>query len=144
MTARKPWTDDECRAVVTLYLHMLNNATDGKPYNKAAMIREARTGLECRVPDAERCAHPGRPLAERSRGSIEAKLMNCSAAHADLVPDAVTMDGYGYRALSNYQKALKHALATEFSKRGLHRSDVARYFAGIAPADIDERLRMTL
>ena len=100
-----PWNDAENGALVALYFVMLERAIAGDAYNKAAMIRN-----EIDQPDA-----PNRlmtyPLADRSRGSVEAKLMNASAAHRDLVPGATTMDGYGYRCLSNYQAALKDAMA---------------------------------
>jgi hypothetical protein len=56
-------------------------------------------------------------LGARSRGSIEAKLMNCSAAHADLYPNAVTMADYGYKAAPNYQKALRECVAAFSSVR---------------------------
>lgn len=82
----KAWTPEENRAVVALYFAMLDHAVSGEPYNKAAMIRAVQ-GTDV----------PGEagPLIWRSRGSIEAKLMNCSAAHAACDPQAVTMDGFG-------------------------------------------------
>ena len=102
----KAWTDTENSACIALYFTMLDSAIAGKPYNKAAMIRNAReTNAE---------AYPGGfygLLRNRSRGSIEAKLMNCSAAHRDLAPHAVTMERFGYRALPNYQRALRDAMA---------------------------------
>lgn len=103
-----PWTDDENRAIVALYFIMLDRALYRQPYNKAAMIRNVK-GTDS-TPTA---AHP---LAARSRGSVELKLMNCSAAHRDIGTESggnpVTMDGFGYRALPNYQATLKAAMAT--------------------------------
>ena len=109
------WTDKENAAVVALYFAMLDHATQGTPYNKRAMIRSAQAG------QAYGHALENRgPLKARSKGSIEAKLMNCTAAHAALRPDAVTMDGYGYRALSNMQGALKAAMRREVERRETH------------------------
>ena len=113
-----PWNDTENGALVALYFVMLDNAQAGKPYNKAAMIRCAQENPE----------HPSQGsfagnLSERSRGSIEAKLMNASAAHRDLVassvdnPELHTMDGHGYRCLSNYQADLKTAMQSELDGR---------------------------
>lgn len=112
-----PWTADENRAIVALYFKMLDSATTGQTYVKAAMIRAAQQG-----PAAIPSAGLG-TLGARSKGSIEAKLMNCSAAHRDVSAEsggqAVTMDGYGYRALSNYQATLKVAMADELRRREL-------------------------
>jgi len=103
-----PWTDDENAAVIRLYFDMLSLATAGASYNKAGMIRSYQFTDEGRHAEA---------LSNRSRGSIEAKLMNCSAAHRDLQPRAETMDGHGYRALSNYQGALRTAMHSELIDR---------------------------
>ena len=114
MTKRNPpWSDSENHALVALYFVMLDNAVAGKPYNKAAMIRSAQQNPE----HASQGSFAGN-LSERSRGSIESKLMNASAAHRDVYeaaavyPAPVTMDGYGYRMLCNYQAALRDAMAT--------------------------------
>lgn len=110
MTAtRKPWTSAENLALGRMYFTMLHAAAHGHRYNKAAMIRHE-----------QRDNGPGDcgSLTHRSRGSIEAKLMNATAAHRDLmrdglIPEGLTMDGYGYRALPNYQTALKDAVLAE-------------------------------
>lgn len=101
MTRNPPWTDQENAAVSALYFDMLGNAVNGYPYNKAQMIREAQCLDGCH-----------QPLAARSRGSIEAKLMNCSAVHAAIAKCGPfdTMNNFGYRALSNYQASLKPAM----------------------------------
>lgn len=90
------WNDTENATVCVLYFHMLGLAITDQPYNKAALIREVR--------------QPGKRLADRSRGSIEAKLMNCTAAHRKLRPDYTSMDGHGYRAMANYQASLDGAM----------------------------------
>lgn len=108
-----PWTDDENGGCVALYFEMLDYAIPGQQYSKAGLIRIARgetIGHQCDAFDGL--------LSKRSRGSVEAKLMNCSAAHRDVGGfGAVTMDGYGYRCLSNYQATLKDAMAEELRRR---------------------------
>jgi hypothetical protein len=106
----KPWTDTENGALVALYFVMLALAESGKPYSKAAMIRAAQTG------HGGSESYAGK-LIDRSKGSIEFKLMNASAAHLDCLPDATTMHGFGYRELSNYQAALKEAMAVRLLTR---------------------------
>jgi hypothetical protein len=103
-----PWNDIENAAIIRLYFDMLGFAVAGHQYNKAGMIRSYQFTDEGKHPEA---------LSNRSRGSIEAKLMNTSAAHRDLLPDATTMDGYGYRCLSNYQGALKVAMTDALYNR---------------------------
>ena len=111
MTNRTPWTPAENAALVRLYFRMLDAATTGRPYTKAAMIRDAMTDSP-----QYRDGVAGM-LTSRTRGSIEAKLMNASAAHRDLCPEAETMDGHGYRALSNYQRSLRDAMAEAIARR---------------------------
>lgn len=130
MTARKPWTPQENAAVVRLYFAMLDAVIAGMPYNKAAMIRAAQQGLAVRdlCPSVIPAPYVNK-LAERSRGSIEAKLMNCSAAHRDISAKsggkAITMDGFGYRALSNYQASLRDAMQAEMIRREYRQGDAA-------------------
>ena len=121
MTTRNPpWSDSENSALVALYFAMLDMALAGKTYNKAGMVRAAQNGMGPRQLETMH-AHElflGK-LNNRSRGSIEAKLMNASAAHHDLNPEAETMHGHGYRALSNYQAALSHAMLHALQNRVL-------------------------
>jgi len=108
-----PWNDTENPAVIAMYFAMLDAAIPGQQYSKAGMIRAAR-GEQPASPFTE--AFAGQ-LSNRSRGSIEFKLMNCSAAHADLVEGATTMHDYGYRALPNYQAALRVAMQSGLDGR---------------------------
>jgi len=109
---------------VALYFAMLDKAIVGRPYNKAAMIRTVQ------FYDLQRTCPA--PLSGRSRGSIEAKLMNCSAAHLDVltaqhtppIADSVamanvsqTMHDHGYRCLANYQASLKVAVQHALRER---------------------------
>lgn len=103
-----PWSDQENRAIAALYFFMLALAISGRQYNKAALVRRAQ-GIDEVDPRVAQIFDG--QLADRSRPSIEMKLMNCSAIHRDLNgPTTVTMDGYGYRAMPNYQSSLKAAL----------------------------------
>ena len=45
--------------------------------------------------------------------------MNASACHRDISGTVVTMNGYGYRALSNYQKSLKDAMRAALKTRDM-------------------------
>jgi hypothetical protein len=113
MSNRKPWEAAENMALASLYFTMLEAATSGTAYNKAAMIREK-----------QRDNGPGDTgaLVARSRGSIEAKLMNASAAHQDLMRDRIlpageTMATHGYKAWGNYQATLRGAVLVEAQRR---------------------------
>jgi hypothetical protein len=127
MTKKAPWTTEENAALCVLYFAMLDKAKRGESYNKAAMVRAAISGIGPRDlshDTARDFADFAGKLANRSRGSIEAKLMNASAAHRDLNQasgisgySAITMDGYGYRCLSNYQAALKAAMTEALKAR---------------------------
>lgn len=105
MTRSAPWTEYENAAVVVLYFEMLDAEMAEQRYSKADHIRAFRGEAQ-----TSHYALDHAPLATRSRGSIEFKLMNCSAAHADIVKGAETMHDHGYRALPNYQADLKTAM----------------------------------
>ena len=110
------WSDAENAALIALYFRMLDGTQRvGKKLNKARLIRIAQ-GAEPdhRVTDCEGFSSR---ILHRSRGSIESKLMNASACHCDLDPQAVTMDGFGYRALGNYQASLKSAMSLKIETR---------------------------
>lgn len=112
MTNRTPWQDFENRALIALYFAMLGRAKAGTKYIKAEMIRKAQDK------DAVSWQHTfAGQLQQRSRGSIEAKLMNASAAHRDLRPDAATMAAHGYKAWGNYQASLKDAMRRTIESR---------------------------
>lgn len=121
-TRPAPWSVSENAALVSLYFDMLDSALIGTAYNKAEMIRLAQAEDESTpgsdviftgsMPDWACC------LSDRSRGSIEAKLMNASAAHRDIADSVTaTMDGHGYRCLSNYQAILRDAMKAAIAHR---------------------------
>ncbi len=103
MKRSPPWNDAEIAAILRLYRSMWIYATAGVDYNKAQMIREASGKLD----KFHTC---NAPLMLRSRGSIEAKLMNVTAALESIDRADLSMNEYGYRPLSNMQAALKDAV----------------------------------
>lgn len=63
------WSDSELKETVKAYLSMLDCEKKGKPYNKSVINRELRQGV----------------LSARTRGSIEYRMENISAALAELL-----------------------------------------------------------
>ncbi len=142
---RTPWTAAENMALAALYFSMLDRQAEGRSYSKAASIRIARA--EGREGDVNAAAAPfaryANQLKDRTRGSIEAKLMNASAAHRDAIeskalPERETMDGHGYRAMSNYQATLRGAIITEGQRR------IEDYYATSAAEYNEAQLRRNL
>ena len=89
------WTTEENAALVAAYFNMLSLHSQGKAFNKAAIRRNLIAG----------------PLAARSQGSIEFKLMNvsgvCVALGLPVLP--------GYQPASNYQRDLVAAVQAHVS-----------------------------
>ncbi len=90
ITNRKAWSDDENRAQVALYLVFYAKQKSGEKYQKASSVRALAEKLG------------------RTKGSIEAKLMNVSGVMVDLERDWVN----GYKPLSNYNKALRDTVVS--------------------------------
>lgn len=125
MTRSKPWSKTENGAIAALYFDMLDSAVAGSNYNKAAMIRYARGSDDPKDAIHVKTDYIWDTLGDRSRQSIEFKLMNCTAAHLDLVPGAqCTMHDHGYRAMPNYQAELKAAVLEVMEDRQLS-ADIA-------------------
>ena len=89
------WSATENAALVGAYFSMLSLSQAGKAFNKAAVRRALIAG----------------PLAARSQGSIEFKLMNvsgvCVALGLPVLP--------GYQPASNYQRDLVAAVQAHVS-----------------------------
>lgn len=129
-TNRTPWQDTENGQLAGMYFIMLDAAHINQPANKAGMIRHYRGEALGAWLDG----HTAGTLSARSRGSIEFKLMNASAAHADILAEGTdhpashylssTMHGHGYRALPNYQASLKQAMLEAIAERQLD-ADIA-------------------
>lgn len=106
-----PWKDDENEGLVELYFVMLDAEMAEQRYSKADHIRayrgEDQTSVDAGIYSGI--------LSGRSRGSVEFKLMNASAAHADLRPKDETMHNHGYRELPNYQAGLRVAMIAKLT-----------------------------
>ena len=92
------WTPQEERACARLYVSMVERVESGERLNKAAMIRAAREGV----------------LRDRSRGSVEFKLMNCTTWALKLGLPVVV----GYAPAGNAAGSLGGLLRDAFAKRG--------------------------
>ncbi|OCX63718.1 hypothetical protein BFP70_11980 [Thioclava sp. SK-1] len=116
------WSDIENDAVVASYFEMLSDELSGRSYNKAAQNRalQEQTG--------------------RSRGSIEFKLCNVSAAFVGLGLPIIK----GYRPRFNFQMSLAEAASRWLARHpewelALHRKETAALaeppslFVGTAP-----------
>lgn len=123
MSRPAPWNPAENRAICALYHAMWRRLQDGEKLNKAALIRVAQNGIGPRdlshdtveeaVPFAKR-------LETRSKGSIEAKLMNVTAVLEETPPlDQFSLIADGYVPMSNYQAALKVAVLDYFDPEGI-------------------------
>lgn len=85
ITTRHAWTPEHDAQVIALYNQFLNWQQSGEKYQKAKHVRA---------------------LAEqqgRTKGSIEAKLMNVSAVRQNLLSLPIVT---GYKALDNYAHSL--------------------------------------
>jgi hypothetical protein len=88
---RRVWTDREVRTLCALYQSMLDAQRDGRKFVKAPAVRAVADELQ------------------RSKGSIEAKLMNLSACLRDLGREFVT----GYKPLPSYAKTMIQIVESE-------------------------------
>lgn len=116
------WSDDENHAVVASYFTMLSNELAGCQYNKAAENRALQDQID------------------RSRGSIEFKLCNVSAACVGLGLPIIK----GYKPRFNFQMSLAEAASRWLARhpeweKALHQNetrqlaDSGALFVGIAP-----------
>lgn len=94
MNTPKPakWSAAENSALVAFYFEMLAKHNAGTPFNKAAGRRLLMA--------------PGAPLAARSNGSVEMKLMNVSGCMRALG----RLPLKGYQPAMNYQSELMTAV----------------------------------
>lgn len=117
-----PWTPGENRAVCALYAAMRQCVDQGKRYQKAGMIRAAQHGVgPGDLNWADLLAPFAGELAHRSKGSIEAKLMNVTAALDKLKLYQFSMAEHGYRPLSNVQASLVEAVKDYFGRLAVRR-----------------------
>ncbi len=99
------WSESENLAVLALYFAMLVKAKAGDKYVKAQMIRDAQNHEQA----AMDCDWTGE-LDTRSRGSIEMKLMNVTAALENMGRHDLSMGKRGYVPRQNMQKDLPRIL----------------------------------
>ena len=116
-SARAPWTDQENQLVVADYFAMMAEDLAGRSFNKAATLRALAPLLN-----------------SRSRGSIEFKRANISAALDELGFRHLT----GYLPRGNFQRSLLDAVVAELQRTGLLGPLVAS--AEKAPATDTEEL----
>jgi len=95
--SRQPWTQDEITALLAAYGQLVDAQAAGLYLSKAALVRSLMAG----------------PCIERSKGSIEAKLMNLSAACV------LAGCGYvkGYKPAPNMQRILVPLVAAWIANR---------------------------
>lgn len=122
MTRSPPWTPAEIDSAIALYLSFRVLEARGSPYVKAQFLREIIGAPTPANPEG----NPEAPLINRSKGSVEAKLMNITAALQSIDRDDLSMASFGYVPLANMQAALK--------------SRVAELVAGYELADLDRVL----
>ena len=89
--ARRVWTDAEVRTLCALYQSMLTAQRAGARFVKAPAVRACAASLG------------------RTKGSVEAKLMNLSACQRDLGRDYVA----GYKPLPSYAKSMLPLVRSE-------------------------------
>lgn len=116
------WSDEENDAVVAAYFSMLSDELSGRPYNKADRNRLLQEQID------------------RSRGSVEFKLANISAAFQGFGLPIIA----GYKPRFNFQMSLAEAVSRWLARhpeweQALYRKDVAHMaeppplFIGVAP-----------
>ena len=106
------WTDAENAAVIALYVTIQREVITNGRGTKAGVIREIRGEPKATDPRIIPVEIRGE-LAMRSRGSVEAKMMNLShvlAQSDDPKAGRLTLAANGYKALSGCQAALFDAV----------------------------------
>lgn len=96
---RLAWSEAEVSAMLDVYFEMLRLELSETPYSKAPMVRELMSQID------------------RSKGSIEAKMMNTSAVLQEAGKPYVR----GYKPLGNAQGLLRDIIGfrlTDFTGKG--------------------------
>lgn len=97
--SNSPWSDDELRCAIRAYLEMLRMELAGKPYSKAEVNRQLREG----------------PLATRTKGSLEFRMQNISAALYELKMPRIA----GYLPAKNIGTAVKDKMISLLRENGI-------------------------
>jgi 5-methylcytosine-specific restriction protein A len=93
------WTDRELTSAIQAYLDMLRAELNGEPYSKAEVNRQLRAG----------------PLATRTKGSIEFRRQNISAALYELKMPWIA----GYLPAKNIGSAVKEKMVELLRANGV-------------------------
>ena len=101
--AAKAWNQSEIDNCIGLYLSMRVLVEREVPFVKAQLLRE----IIGEPTPAQPQGNPNAPLYNRTKGSVEMKLMNITAALESLGRDDLSMAEHGYRPLKNMQASLK-------------------------------------
>jgi 5-methylcytosine-specific restriction protein A len=104
----QPWSEAENLAAVAAYNGMMADDGNGHDYSKARVIRALRGVPKENEPAAVSLMIFG-ALAGRSRGSIEFKFGNISAARDSLCLPLLK----GYKAAGNYQQSLRELIKVQ-------------------------------
>ena len=103
MTRSPPWTTAEIDGAIAMYLAFRVLEHRGAPYVKAQFIRQLIGAPTPANPEG----NPDAILVNRSKGSVEAKFMNITAALESIGRQDLSMASHGYVPLANMQAALK-------------------------------------
>lgn len=98
-TTTDAWSDAELSIAIKAYLQMLHAELHGVDYNKSAVNRELREG----------------PLANRTKGSIEFRMQNISAALYELKMPYIA----GYLPARNIGTSVKQKMIALLSMQGI-------------------------
>lgn len=112
------WSDAELSVTIKAYLQMLHAELNGVSYNKAAVNRELRAG----------------PLAARTKGSIEFRMQNISAALYELKMPYIV----GYLPARNIGSAVKEKIIALLSSQGI--DSLLAYVPTPNPITLSERV----
>jgi len=93
------WTDEELTSAIQAYLTMLRSELNGEPYSKAEVNRQLREG----------------PLATRTKGSIEFRMQNISAALYELKMPWIA----GYLPAKNIGTSVKQKMVELLRANGI-------------------------
>jgi hypothetical protein len=105
--ATPAWNQSEIDNCIGLYLLMRVLVERDVPFVKAQLLREIIGAPTPANPEG----NPDATLHGRSKGSVEMKLMNITAALESIGRDDLSMAEHGYRPMKNMQAALKVRVA---------------------------------
>lgn len=114
----KDWSDAELNAAVQAYLGMLHAELDGRPYNKAEVNRQLREGH----------------LSARTKGSIEFRMQNISAALYELKMPWIG----GYLPAKNIGSSVKEKLIELLRLNGVE--SLAAYVPTADSSALDQKV----